>query len=517
MKNGRIPRRITAAALAACMAFMLSGCAGRGKEEKPAAPTLPPADVSMEAPDGDRAVRQAGNYTVYIPLADELQLTARSIHVEESSLQATVEVLAKALLEAVGGNSGGTLSLYRDQAPEISGGICTVNLDPSALSLSYSDYYRLSIALATTLCGLDEIDGINVLTADKSVALDTAGNLAMGTLTGHPGENLPVLWEQMEAKRAPLGNNVNRTPLSAAATIYYPLPDGRGIGCESQLLTFPGQTPDQLAETLMTALDQTMKRRSGNGNLPALADQYPDGQKEEKYRYLERMPVVTDRNNGGRTVNILFRNDIYELLEGWDTDLSCLIAAITCTMITFIPDVEEISVRIDGVPVTEMGNQFHPAATQSVVFQRSDAALFLTSTVSVFYEKDGKLVRCEKPVEREQADSPRAILGALLEGPNRRERENGINATLPAGVQDQDIQGIAADGDTLLVNLSGDFRDMIRDYGGDQEALLCYSMVNTLCFNSGMRRVCFFFDGVQAETIAGDIYWSGEFIYNPGI
>ena len=67
------------------------------------------------------------------------------------------------------------------------------------------------------------------------------------------------------------------------------------------------------------------------------------------------------------------------------------------------------------------------------------------------------------------------------------------------------------------MNLSGDFRDMIRDYGGDREALLCYSMVNTLCYNSGMRRVCFFFDGVQAETIAGDIYWSGEFIYNPGI
>ena len=58
---------------------------------------------------------------------------------------------------------------------------------------------------------------------------------------------------------------------------------------------------------------------------------------------------------------------------------------------------------------------------------------------------------------------------------------------------------------------------MIREYGAEKEALLCYSMVNTLCLNSGMKRVCFFFDGEQTETIAGEIYWGGEFIYNPGL
>ena len=509
MNSGKSIRRIAAAAVSVCLAAVLSGCSGRGNEEKPAAPTLPPANVSVEAPDGDRAVRRSGNYTVYIPEKDELQLTSRNIHLEEPSLEATAEVLSRSLLETVSGGNAGTLSLYRDQAPEISGGICTVNLDPSALRLSYSDYYRLSIALATTLCELEEIDSVNVLTADRSVALDTTGNLAMGTLTGHPGENLPVLWEQMEAKRAPLGNdanNISRTPLSTTATIYYPLPDGRGIGCESQMLTFPGQAPDQLADMLITALSETMKRRTGDGQLPDLKT------------YMRNTPVVTPRENGGRTVNIIFSGDIPELLELWNTDLPCLIAAVTCTMITFVPDVEDVSVRIGETPVTEMSNSYHTTGTiLSGMFHRSVAAEFLTGSVSVFYEKDGRLTVCEKPVERELADSPRAILAALLEGPNEREKENGINPTVPGGVEELDIQGIAVEGDTLLVNLSGRFRTMIRAYGAEKEALLCYSMVNTLCLNTGMKRVCFFFGDEQAETIAGVIYWGGEFICNPGL
>jgi hypothetical protein len=32
-----------------------------------------------------------------------------------------------------------------------------------------------------------------------------------------------------------------------------------------------------------------------------------------------------------------------------------------------------------------------------------------------------------------------------------------------------------------------------------------------------MKRVCFFFEGEQTERIAGEIYWAGEFLYNPEV
>ena len=124
---------------------------------------------------------------------------------------------------------------------------------------------------------------------------------------------------------------------------------------------------------------------------------------------------------------------------------------------------------------------------------------------------------CEHPVDRDMEENPRTLLKALMAGPTAREREAGLEATLPGNVFEDDILGIAREGDTLLVNLSESFRAEIQSAGADRERLLCYSMVNTLCTGTGSRRVCFFFEGEQVEQIAGTIYWAGEFLNNPGL
>ena len=108
-------------------------------------------------------------------------------------------------------------------------------------------------------------------------------------------------------------------------------------------------------------------------------------------------------------------------------------------------------------------------------------------------------------------------MAALIEGPDSAEQEEGIAATLPATVREDDILGITAEGDTLLVNLSESFRAEIQEQGPESETLICYSMVNTLCRNTGMKRVRFFFEGAQVETVAGTLYWAGEFMYNIGL
>ena len=66
-------------------------------------------------------------------------------------------------------------------------------------------------------------------------------------------------------------------------------------------------------------------------------------------------------------------------------------------------------------------------------------------------------------------------------------------------------------------NFSSRCREVIAGLGPEKEMLLCYAIVNTLCENNGMRRVCFFFEGKQTEWIAGEIYWAGEFLYNPEV
>ena len=77
--NTGIGKRMLCLALALCAGFVMSGCTGKSGEEKAPSPTLAPAVVDLKAPDGDRAVRKAGDYTIYLAGPNELQLRTQTV------------------------------------------------------------------------------------------------------------------------------------------------------------------------------------------------------------------------------------------------------------------------------------------------------------------------------------------------------------------------------------------------------------------------------------------------------
>ena len=503
-------KRVLCAGLVLCLLAGMSGCARKGGEDQAPVRTLAPAAVPWAAPDGDRVIRKAGEYLIYVPEKNRQQLGIRSVRAEAADLKATVTELLRQLLAEVNGSGAlrleRTLELYRDNPVEISRGICTVTLSSAALQLNYSDYYTLSLAVSTTLCSLEEIRYVNVLTAGQSVALDSSGRLPMGSLAGHADENLSVLWEQMEARRTPQGGDAGKSPLSAQATIYYPLTDGRGVACVSRRITSEGQTTSQLSSALLNAMSETVRNETESDSVPDL------------WEYMVHEPVASEMEEGGKLITLSFREDLRELAEGWHTDVSCLAAAVTLTLTTFVPGTAAVCFRIADKPVTELqSSRFRIGTILGGLMRRSQFESFLTGSAGVFLEKDGRLVRTERPVDRETADSPRVQLSALMQEADSRETEKGLASPMPEGIREDDLLGIAAEGDLMLVNLSRRFREAIEAAGPEKETLLCYAMVNTLCANSGMKRVCFFFEGAQAEWIAGEIYWAGEFLYNPGL
>ena len=315
-----------------------------------------------------------------------------------------------------------------------------------------------------------------------------------------------MLWEQLEAKRTPLGEDQSKTPLNSLATLYYPLADGRGVACTIRMVNFEGQTPRQLATGLISAMSDVKRSMAGGKDFPELRG------------LLQHDPVVSDLEDGTRLITLSLREDTESLLEEGKTDLACFAAAVIYTLTTFIPGVASVCIRIGDKPVTELKNKRY--STQPALgglMSRNAVDFFLTSDTTVYFARNGILCECERAISRKSADSPRAQLCALMEGPDASEAEEGISATLPASIREDDILGIAAEGETLLVNLSANFRDAIEAQGSEAETLTCYSMVNTLCRNTGLKRVRFFFEGRQVETIAGTIYWAGEFMYNTGL
>ena len=257
---------------------------------------------------------------------------------------------------------------------------------------------------------------------------------------------------------------------------------------------------------LIRSVSETRRNLNGGQNMPDLA------------ALLLHEPVTSELEDGGRLITLSLREDAEERLKEGGADLACTVAALTCTLTTFIPGIAAVCVRIGETPITELRTQYvDPVTALGGLVEREAAETFLMSSVTVYLARDGVLCECEKPVSMRGRDSLRAQLVALLEGPDPREAEEGITATLPGNVREDDILGIAAEGGTLLVNLSEGFRSEIQDQGPEKEALTCYSMVNTLCRNTGMKRVRFFFEGEQVETVAGGIYWAGEFLYNIGL
>lgn len=506
-------KRTACLLLALCCAVFLTGCTGRRiEEDKTPVPTLPPAESRYNAPDGDGIVSNGREYKMFLPGRDGLRLISRSVYLETANLNDTAEMLVRALISFEGDGEakklGGTKTpdLYGAHPIEISGGVCTVNLTSSMLQLNPSEYYKNCLALSTTLCEIDGINSVNVLVADQSAALDISGTLPMGTLIAHQGENIAVLWEQAEAKRTPLGQDSSKTGLNSLATLYYPLPDNRGVGCTIRMVNFDGQTPEQLVSGLISAVSDVRRSMTGGQNFPELTG------------LLNHAPVSSELEDGTRLITLSLREGAESLLAGGKTDLACFAAAMTYTITTFVPGVAAVCIRVGDKPVTELKTERFDAVTAlGGLVTRTAVEPFLMSNVTVYFARNGILCECERPVPRRSVDSLRAQMCALMDGPDATEREDGIVATMPATVREDDILGISAEGDTLLVNLSESFRAEIQEQGKDAEVLICYSIVNTLCRNTGMKRVRFFFEGEQVETVAGTIYWAGEFMYNIGL
>ena len=384
-----------------------------------------------------------------------------------------------------------------------------MNLSASILDqLRKEKVYKDYLAITATLCELDEISYVNILIAGLSHEM--TGNMPLGTFVGQPdkniqGFNIQTAWEQMEAKRTPTGMDAAKIPLKTPATLYYPLPDGRGVGCTIREVSFEGQTQVQLATGLIDTVSTVLKSMSAGQNIPELKS------------LLLREPLVTDMENGTQQIVLNLREDAEEQLKAGNTDLACFAAAMIYTLTTFVPNIRYVSLRI-GNQMTELKSEhFGTVTALGGLFSRESVEPFLKGSITVYFARNGILCECEQPITRRAADSPRAQLCVIMEGPDATEQENGIKATLPEGIREDDILGISAEGDTLLVNLSENFREAIRENGAENETLLCYSMVNTLCKNTGMKRVRFYFEGKQEEHIAGTIYWAGEFMYNIGL
>lgn len=481
-------------------ALLLNGCTA----DAPILPsaTLPPILPGPEAPIGDAGLQRDVIVPLHLPSQDGQTLLTffetlplpRDRHPAEGVLQALLEHPGNSRVQPLGGPV--TLALSGANPVEISGGVCTVNLSASALQLSTQDLYTVALAITATLCEMEDVSYVNLLIAGTPVAMDVGGNLPLGSLTASANQELPVMWEQLSARRTPVGELPAHTPLTATATLYFPLADGSGIAAEPRRMSFPGQHPQQQVVALMSALSAGADMLEDAADLPDLSS------------LLLFTPEVTDLESGGRRATLHFTADVRERIIAAGCDPASVFAAITTTLTTFVPSLQQVCILVGDGALTSLysehlGSMLFPGGLMT---RASFAhALMGQSTVYVPFERGLSSRVLSLPYR--SAVNPRALLLAMT-APSI--------AALPEGLTDADILGLSVQDETLLVNFSARYADIIRASECDQR-LMAYSIVNTLCEKMNVRRVRFYFGGEALESLGSQTVWNGEFLYNPAL
>jgi spore germination protein GerM len=516
MKNSK--HALAAVLIAACLA--LSGC-------QPSVPvitgesgtvpaTLPPPSLDYKPPIGDAGLEYDTTATLFMPRADGVRLIAQQVQVRLPMGRHGAEAVLKALLSHPGNalvsplTKSVKLQLAGDNPVEISRDVATVNLGPSAHQLEPKEFYTVCQAIANTLTEFSDIRYVNVLVAGAQVGLDVSATLPMGTLQRRTGEDLDTLWEQAQAQRVQLSEEPSARRLSTAATLYFPARMGTGILPEVRNISFDGQTPEQLAKGLLQELSRGAEYL---GNVPALPD---------LIKLLLEDPSVSDASGmTGRKVTLRFSPDLNEALPESDITRSICLASLTYTLTTFLPNVVGVEVYIGDEKINDVKPQ-SVYTQQTITFengleQRSDYGAFLLNYCRLYFAADnGKLTAVNRPVPYYEAINPRYLLLQLNEGPRPYDTETGLKGVLPQGLTDADLLGLRLEGDTMLVHFSDTILTAASTLSGNDERLMIYAIVNTLCESPVVSRVRFYVAGEQPETLAGEIYLPGEFLPSPG-
>lgn len=493
-----------------CLLSVLSGCGGSQPQES--VPTLPPAISGFEAPYGREQLTEAREVSLYLPGKDGVYLypvrkelwTDEQGNIAGPAVRALLEQEENELVFSAG--KGVRLELYGKDPVEVSGAVCTVNLSSSALQLEREVFYQACQAITETLCGLDGISYVNVLVAGQAVGMDITGNLVMGSLTSGKGSELTKLWEQIDSRRADVGQDPSKIPVTAVATLYFPMSDGESIMPETRTLNFSGQTPQQLAEGLLNALSAGPQYLENTATVTDIAS------------LLLFHPIVSEMEDGGRLITLIFDDDLEERMKGTGSGLPALVSSVTYTLTTFIPGIAAMNFRVGDSLLMSLETDSHGRLFfQGGIQRRNQFSQFLADQSTLYFSTGDRLAPVSRVFARGEAKNPETLIVSLMEGPTEPERRRGLDKVMPEGLDYSDVLGMSVENDTVLLNLSERCREKIRNEAGEYEQLLCYSLVNTLCESLGTRRACFFFDGETEEHLCGIVYWGGEFLYNPAM
>ena len=502
--------------LVCVLCILLSGCSGAVPLSRSSAPTLLPVEQRFSAPAQDSTQQYAQTVFLCLPSAADGQLAMlperillpQDHHPGEATLSKLFSFRGDERARPLPGDV--QLKLYPENGLEISGDIATVNLGADAQLLSSQDLYTVSRAIANTLTQWHDLRYVNILIAGQQAGIDAQRSIPLGSLQATRNEDAPALWDSLFA-RVKLEKPENQR-FSSLCTLYFPSAMGRGILAEARTVSFPGQTRRQMVTSLLSALS------AGSQTLPQLPV-VPDLQ-----ALLSVPPEIHTAADGDIWVSLDFMAVANETFITAGIPRSIMLASLCQTLTTFVPGLLGVSVRIGNEQIEAIvpSGIYHGAGEQILfsggILRRIDFSSFLLTDCTLYFANNsGGLIMVRRPVPYAFAYSRRYLLGQLMLGPQSFDGVQGAAPVFPESIVDKDLLGVAKEADTVLVNFSQSLVEACRGFSPDRERQLVYAMVNTLLQSSAVKRVRFYIQGEQPQSLAGSLFLPGDFLMNADI
>ncbi|NMD37856.1 MAG: GerMN domain-containing protein [Christensenellaceae bacterium] len=472
---------------------------GQNKEYLP----LPVAQTDIAAPRGDSKLKYFSSVSLYLPDRYTNTLRVLKMPLELSVVDNAYEVVINNLLKFEGDDNlvaptfNNAIGLFGNNPIEVSGNVASVNLTANALRLNHDQFYLLSSSITETLCQFIGIDYVNILVADKAVALDMDTGIPMGCLKRESDYNSFANHIKLLESR----NRANKEGklIEIPVTLYFPSNSGKGIVPETRSISFPNVNVVDMTAKIIRELE---KAKSGS-QLPNF------------YDLLSTKPEVRDWKAGGIVVTLRFKSVFKDVLKGSNLDLNTAIAMIGNSLSTFIPNLAGIKVYIGDSMLTKLEIDSTEIEFDNGLINRPSLSGFIVKDIVLFYSDINceKLVEVKREVKENLNIGPRIKLLQLFKGKTNTdfsiiEAQNIINFE----INDAEILGLSLEGNTLAINFAQSVLNKLKTVDKNQEKLFVYSIVNSICIAKEIKKVMFFFDGKAVDYINGKMFWQSEFM-----
>ena len=435
-----------------------------------------------------------------VSVTDSIRLST-SFSPEEAVLRHLMEYPADEQHRALPGD--GIVQLADGESYINSCGTAVINFTEDYEALDASARYLLAQCVTNTLCGLGRVRAVVFLCQGHPVSLSDDEEIPAGAFRASERENLPLIQAQLMARRS----EGNALRYSADTALYYPAPAGHGIVCETRSVTFPEPGEEQAVLTLLEALSMPPQELAGIPEMPMLTD------------YLTRSPEIIPLDDDTHAISLRFSEELNQQVSTLGILRSVLLAGITTTIVSFLPDTSAVICYIGAEQVgglVPVG--LYERGSESIIFSGGrmrwqDFTYFQLTSCRLYFPNDrNELVESIRLVPAAWADYPDRIIGELISGPDYYDSVSDLHGAFPAACSLDDVLGIGVRNHTCQINLSDSILEKCAGFSDQEERNLVYSLVNVLTDLPWCKRVELFVAGEQPETFLSQIYLPGDFM-----